>query len=60
MLLSSFYVCLGSKKRKLRFHFHEKSLSDSHNAMMLTVIDMSRRKQPAKKKEEPEEEEEEW
>jgi len=29
------------------------------NAMMLTVIDMSRRKQPAKKKEEPEEEEEE-
>jgi len=36
--------------------FHKKSLSDSHNAMMFTVIDMSRRKQPAKKKEEPEEE----
>jgi len=60
MLLSSFCVCLGSKKRKLRFYFYEKSLSDSHNAMMFTAIDMSRGKQPAKKKEESEGEEEEW
>jgi len=47
------------EKRELRFHLREKPLSDSHNAMMLTVIDMSGRKQPAMKKEEPEEEEEE-
>jgi len=49
---------------ELRFHFYEESLFDSHNTMMLTVIDMSRGNQPVKKKEEPEEEEgeeeEEW